>query len=94
MSWSVKFIPQAERELRKLDKPVRKRITGFLKEVSTLGDPRLRGKALTGNWAGFWRWRVGDYRVVATLENNDLIILVVSIGHRSSVYKRSQLRDY
>ena len=77
MSWRVKFSPRAAREIRKLDKPVQKRIVAFLHEVSALDDPRLRGKALTGNWSGFWRWRVGDYQLVASVEDGELIILVV-----------------
>ncbi|CAB0979424.1 type II toxin-antitoxin system RelE/ParE family toxin [Corynebacterium diphtheriae] len=47
----------------------------------------MRGKALTGNWAGFWRWRVGDYRLVAAIEDDRVVIVVVSIGHRSQVYE-------
>lgn len=47
----------------------------------------MRGKALTGNWAGFWRWRVGDYRLIVAIEDDRVVIVVVSIGHRSQVYE-------
>lgn len=46
----------------------------------------MRGKALVGNWAGYWRWRVGDYRIVASVEDDRLLILVVTVGHRLSIY--------
>lgn len=56
-------------------------------EVSGLDDPRSRGKALTGNLTGLWRYRVGDYRVVCDIEDGRLVIVVVDLGHRSRVYK-------
>lgn len=86
-SWTIEFSPCAAKELRKLDRPVQKRIVAYLREISTLPNPQMRGKALTGNWAGFWRWRVGDYRLVAAIEDDRVVIVVVSIGHRSQVYE-------
>lgn len=86
-SWTNEFSPRAAKELRKLDRPVQKRIVAYLREISTLPNPQMRGKALTGNWAGFWRWRVGDYRLVAAIEDDRVVIVVVSIGHRLQVYE-------
>lgn len=86
-SWTNEFSPRAAKELRKLDRPVQKRIVAYLREISTLPNPQMRGKALTGNWAGFWRWRVGDYRLVAAIEDDRVVIVVVSIGHRPQVYE-------
>ncbi|CAB0979423.1 type II toxin-antitoxin system RelE family toxin [Corynebacterium diphtheriae] len=86
-SWPIEFSPRAAKALRKLDRPVQKRIVAYLREISTLPNPQMRGKALTGNWAGFWRWRVGDYRLVAAIEDDRVVIVVVSIGHRSQVYE-------
>ncbi|CAB0570783.1 type II toxin-antitoxin system RelE family toxin [Corynebacterium diphtheriae] len=86
-SWTIEFSPRAAKALRKLDRPVQKRIVAYLREISTLPNPQMRGKALTGNWAGFWRWRVGDYRLVAAIEDDRVVIVVVSIGHRSQVYE-------
>ncbi|CAB0616655.1 type II toxin-antitoxin system RelE/ParE family toxin [Corynebacterium diphtheriae] len=85
-SWAIEFSPRAAKELRKLGRPVQKHIVAYLREISTLPNPQMRGKALTGNWAGFWRWRVGDYRLVAAIED-DRVVVVVSIGHRSQVYE-------
>lgn len=55
--------------------------------IATLDDPRMLGSALVGDHAGYWRWRVGDYRVVARIEDDRITILVVRIGHRSAVYR-------
>ncbi|MCI6549228.1 MAG: type II toxin-antitoxin system RelE/ParE family toxin [Coriobacteriaceae bacterium] len=74
--------------MRKLDKQVAKRITAKLREVSQLDDPRSMGKGLTGNLAGLWRYRAGDYRIICDIEDGALLILVVDVAHRREVYKR------
>ena len=56
-------------------------------EVSKLDDPRVRGKALVGNYIGLWRYRVGDYRILCDIKNDELCILVVDVGHRRDVYE-------
>jgi mRNA interferase RelE/StbE len=55
--------------------------------VDSCGDPQQRGKGLTANWAGLWRYRVGDHRVICQLEDDRLLVLVVRIAHRSEAYK-------
>lgn len=87
MAWTLEFLPGADKTLRKLDRTVAERILDELEEVSGLDDPRSRGKALTGNLTGLWRYRVGDYRVVCDIEDGRLVIVVVDLGHRSRVYK-------
>lgn len=72
--------------MRKLDRHVARRIRDYLAEVASLEDPRSRGKALTGNFAGFWRYRVGDYRVICHIESDILLVLVVDVGHRKEIY--------
>ena len=59
----------------------------MLEDVAALDDPRARGKALTGKFSGFWRYRVGDWRVIAKIEHGRLLIIVVSIGNRREVYR-------
>ena len=59
-----------------------------MRAVATLDNPRDRGKALTGEWAGHWRYRVGDYRVIARIEGSRVVILVVAVGHRREIYGR------
>jgi len=89
MVWRIKFERSAERELSKLDKQIAKRILVFLHgRVATLEDPRNIGEALKGSTLGnFWKYRVGDYRVIAHLEDDELCILVVRIGNRRDVYR-------
>ncbi|QBZ29147.1 hypothetical protein E4653_03545 [Corynebacterium diphtheriae subsp. lausannense] len=62
------------------------RVSKFLREVGALEDPRLRGKALTANKSGLWRWRVGDYRIIAGIVDARVVVVVVDVGHRSKVY--------
>lgn len=87
MAWRIEIDRDVQREMRKLDRQVAKRITAKLREISQLDDPRSTGKGLTGNLAGLWRYRVGDYRIVCDIEDGVLVILVVDVAHRSRVYK-------
>jgi len=89
-SWRVEFDPDAAKELRKLGAPARQAILRDLRErIATTDDPRRFGKALAGDLAGFWRYRVGDYRLIVAIEDDRLVVLVVRIGHRRSVYIRA-----
>lgn len=89
MAWRIEFDRAAERELGKLDPQVAKRILLFLHErVSNLEDPRSIGEALKGSRLGdFWKYRVGDYRLISSIEDGALRILVVKIGNRREVYR-------
>ena len=88
MAWRIEIDKDVQREMKKLDKQVAKRITAELREVSQLDDPRSMGKGLTGNLAGLWRYRVGDYRIICDIEDGVFLILVVDVAHRREVYKR------
>lgn len=77
------YIEKALKQLKKLDKSVSIRILSYMDEVAKLKDPRERGKSLVGNLTGFWRYRIGDYRIL----DEKLVIFVVEIGHRREVYK-------
>lgn len=89
MAWRIEFDDQARKDLAALDKAVAKRITAFLRErVARLDDPRSIGDALKGARLGeFWKYRVGDYRIIASIEDGALRILVVRIGNRREVYR-------
>ena len=88
MTYHVEFIESARKDLKKLDKYTQKIILLWLnKNLEGCSNPRLHGKALSADRVGQWRYRIGDYRVIAKIEDNKLIILVVSIGHRREVYK-------
>lgn len=88
MAWTIEFLPDAVKELKKLDRSVARRIITTLEErIATLDDPRTLGSALTGDHAGYWRWRVGDYRVVARIKDERVVIIVVRVAHRREVYR-------
>jgi mRNA interferase RelE/StbE len=89
MAWAVEFDPAAARELKKLDPQASRRILVFLQErVATDSDPRNIGAALKGaQLAELWKYRVGDYRVICSIEDAVLRVLVVRVGHRREVYR-------
>ena len=89
MAWKIELDPGAERELSKLDPPIARRILGFLRDrLATLDNPRSIGEALKGSKLGeFWKYRVGDYRIIASIEDKLVRILVVRIGNRRQVYR-------
>jgi len=89
MAWKIELDPGVERELSKLDPPIARRILGFLRDrLAPLDDPRSIGEALKGSKLGdFWKYRVGDYRIIANIEDNEVRILVVRIGNRRDVYR-------
>lgn len=84
----VVFTDNAEKQFLKLDKPIQKQIQKFILKLQNLENPRERGKSLVGNLIGFWRYRVGDYRILCRIIDQELIISVVEIGHRKEIYDR------
>lgn len=88
MAWTIDYSKTAISQLRKLDKPTAKRIMDYMDErVAPLNDPRLVAKALTGQLGDLWRYRVGDFRVVCEIRDNELVVLALMIGHRKEVYR-------
>ena len=86
LAWKVELADNARKQLARLDKTQAQRITKYLRRVMMLEDPRDAGKALTGNLRTYWRYRVGDYRVIFEIRDAELVIVAVEIGHRSEVY--------
>jgi len=87
-SWLVEFDPQARKDLLKLGSADRARVLRYLDErLNGSPDPKAFGKALTANLSGLWRYRVGDIRILARLEHDRLIILVIAVGNRRDVYQ-------
>ena len=76
----------AKKSLEKLDRNIQKRILDFLSDLETLENPRVKGKSLKGELKEYWRYRVGDYRILSKIIDNELIILVIDIGHRKYIY--------
>lgn len=89
MAWRIEFEDSAMKELVKLDKQVARRILAFLRErLAVLDDPRSVGEALKGSKLGeFWKYRVGDYRIITNIEDGVMRILVLKVGNRREVYK-------
>jgi mRNA interferase RelE/StbE len=88
LAWIVEFHPDAAKELKKLGRPVAARIVRTLESrIAVLDDPRGLGAPLKGEHDGYWRWRIGDYRVVARIEDARITILVVRVDHRREVYR-------
>ena len=87
--YQVQFSEKALRELKKLDKHTVMLIMAWIKKnLDGCTDPRVHGKGLTANRSGEWRYRVGDYRILAEIKDDTITILVLSVGHRSNVYDR------
>ena len=76
-----------KRQLKELDAAISKRVLDYLEQVELLDNPRSRGKALTSNLADLWRYRVSDYRILCRIRDDELIITVIEIAHRSTVYR-------
>lgn len=88
MRFQVLFSKAALRQLKKLDPQTAALIIGWVrKNLENCENPRLHGKALTGKRADQWRYRVGDYRLLAEIQDSQLIILMLAVGHRSQVYE-------
>ena len=88
MKWTISFDKYALKALSKLDKQNRNRILQFSKvDLLNLDNPRQIGKTLKGKFTGMWRYRVGDYRIICEIVDNELVIVAVEIKHRSNAYK-------
>lgn len=88
MAWAIEFVPAAAKELKKLGRVEAGRIIATLEtRIAVLDDPRRLGSALTGEFSGLWRWRIGDYRVVARIDDERITILVVRVAHRREAYR-------
>lgn len=90
MAWQIKFDPQSEKDFKGIDQADRRRIFKFLKErVAQLENPRSLGEALSGRqWGRFWKYRVGNYRLICDIQDKAITILVVRVGHRRDIYER------
>ena len=84
--WRLETSSQFGKAARKLDRQVLRRIRASLDQVCELEDPRSRGKGLSGDLAGYWRYRVGDYRILVEIRDSVLVIVAIGLGHRSDVY--------
>ena len=89
MSYSVETTPRFDKEFKKLDRYTQKMIKAWIvKNLVGCDNPRIHGKALTANLTGQWRYRIGDYRLICLIKDNELIILAMTVGHRREVYEK------
>ena len=86
MNWQISLSPNAAKWIRKADPQVARRIRDALRVIGSMENPRDRGKALSGNLAGLWRYRVGDYRIICDIRDSEFVILALEIGKRGSIY--------
>ena len=86
MAYRLRFTPAVNKQISKLDRPVASRIKRYLENLD-LNIPRSSGKPLAGD-AEFWRYRVGDYRILANISDKEALVLVVAINHRRQVYRK------
>jgi len=89
LAYEIEFDPEAVKDLKKLDRPVQQRLIGFLKlRVATLANPRDLGEALAGSKLGsYWKYRVGDWRIICDIQDRRIIVRVLRIGNRREVYR-------
>lgn len=84
---TVQYSEDAKKQLKKLDKHIAGEIKKYMDEVQALKDPRSRGRELTSNLAGLWRYRAADFRIICEIQDDKLVILVLVIGDRKQVYR-------
>lgn len=88
MAWTIDYSDSAERELSRLDRQAANRIRSYMLErVVILDDSRDRGKRLRWNLKDYWRYRVGDYRIICDIQYQALVVLVVEVAHRGQAYR-------
>ena len=89
MSYRVETTARFDKEFKKLDRYTQKMVKAWVeKNLVGCNDPRAHGKGLSANRSGQWRYRIGDYRLICQIEDEKLVILALTVGHRSDIYKR------
>lgn len=89
MSYRVETTMRFRKEFKKLDRYTQKILKSWMeKHLIGCEDPRATGKGLTANLAGLWRYRIGDYRLICEIEDEELVILTLTVGHRSEIYRK------
>ncbi|MBC1567229.1 type II toxin-antitoxin system RelE/ParE family toxin [Listeria booriae] len=88
-NYHVRFEKEAQKALKKMDRFQAKLIVSWIeKHLEGTTNPRIHGKSLVGNRGGQWRYRVGDYRLIAEIKDEEIVILILNIGHRRMIYDK------
>lgn len=88
MAWKIEFSSRLKKDFRKIDTQQLLKIRAYLAKIAALDNPRTLGKPLKSRFKGLWRYRVGDYRLICDIQEQDLIVLVVRVANRKQVYDR------
>ncbi len=89
MKYKILFDKDAEKQLNKIDGTQQRIIVNWIaKYLENTHDPRIFGKTLKGNLKDYWRYRVGNYRIIAEINNDEIRIIIIEIGHRKDIYKK------
>ncbi|MDR1184725.1 MAG: type II toxin-antitoxin system RelE/ParE family toxin [Coriobacteriales bacterium] len=86
--WQIEYSQQFRKVAKKLDKATLQRVVSYLDSLAKVSNPRIQGKALTGDLSGYWRYRLGNYRIIVEIKDSELVIVAINVGHRSSVYRK------
>jgi len=84
--WRVRTTAKFDKQFARLERTAQRRILTYLEALEALDDPRQRGKALRANHSGVWRYRIGDYRVLAQITEFEMVVLAIAVGHRRDIY--------
>lgn len=88
MKYTVETTERFEKEFKRLDRYTQQMLKSWIeKNLGGCENPRAKGKGLTANRNGQWRYRIGDYRLICLIQDNELVILALTVGHRSDIYK-------
>jgi len=87
LAWKVEVKTSAAKEIERLDKPIQRRIDAFVRRIEACDDARQLLDPYAGPLAGFWKKRIGDYRVICEIAERDLTVSILKVGHRSKVYR-------
>jgi mRNA interferase RelE/StbE len=85
--WRLETSVEFDRAVRRLDRESLRRIKRYLDEVLDLENPRDRGRGLTADLPSYWRYRIGDYRVIVEIRDETLVVIAIGLGHRSEIYR-------
>lgn len=89
MAWTVEVSDFAEKQLRKLDRPIQRRLIDWIEDrIDGCKNPRHFGEPLRGEMAGLWRYRIGDFRIICEIQDQQLVVLALAVGHRREIYLR------
>ena len=87
MAWTIRFDSRASKDLSRLDRSIQRKILHYLEDrIAVADDPESLGKSLSGDLSGLWRYRVEDHRIVCRIDRDEILIVVLAVGHRKNVY--------